>query len=131
MNIQEGTGTILLVDDESVVLEVGEQFLIHLGYTVFTAGTGAEAVEIVLQHAGNIDLLILDMAMPCMSGSETFDEIKKIKADMKILLMSGYNRNGEAQRIMDRGCNGFIRKPFSLEQLSHKIASILHENDSV
>lgn len=129
MNIQEGTGTILLVDDEAVVLEVGEQFLLHLGYTVVTAGTGAEAVDLFLRHAADIDLVILDMAMPCMSGSETFDEIKKIKADTKILLTSGYNLNSEAQQIIDRGCNGFIRKPFSLEQLSHKIASILRKND--
>jgi two-component system cell cycle sensor histidine kinase/response regulator CckA len=72
-----------------------------------------------------VDLVILDMIMPDMSGGETFNRLRAIKPDVKILLSSGYSLNGQASEIMQRGCNGFIQKPFNVKQISRKIREIL------
>ncbi len=124
-NIAKGTETILLVDDEKVVLDVHRELLISSGYTVYAAGSGREAIAVYLEKRNAIDLVILDMVMPGISGSETFDRLRQIDPDVKVLLSSGYSITGEAQQIMDRGCNGFIQKPFQIEKLSGKIREML------
>ena len=75
------------------------------------------------------NLIILDMIMPHMGGKEVFNRIKEINPKAKVLLSSGYSLDGQAQEILDRGCNGFIQKPFSLEQLEDKINAILTDPD--
>ncbi len=70
-------------------------------------------------------MLVLDMIMPDMSGSVTYDRLKEIDPDIKVLLSSGYSINGQATEIMDRGCNGFIQKPFKLKELSQKLREVL------
>jgi CheY-like chemotaxis protein len=70
-------------------------------------------------------MVVLDMVMPEMSGSETFDRLKKISPDIKILLSSGYSVNGQATEILNRGCNGFIQKPFNLKSFSQKVREVL------
>jgi two-component system cell cycle sensor histidine kinase/response regulator CckA len=120
-----GSGTILLVDDEAVALGVGGKLLKRLGYTVFEAKSGREAVETFQANRDNIDLVILDMVMPDMGGGEAYDRMKEINADIKVLLSSGYSIEGEATEILERGCNGFIQKPFNLNELSQKIRVIL------
>jgi CheY-like chemotaxis protein len=70
-------------------------------------------------------MVILDMIMPGMSGSEVYENLRKIKPDIKVLLSSGYSINGHAQEILDRGCNGFIQKPFTLNDLSRKLREVL------
>ena len=124
-SIEKGTGTVLLIDDEEMIVDVGRQLIEHLGYGVLTAGSGKEAVELVTQSHARIDLVILDLIMPGMGGGETFDAIKAIAPGVKVLLSSGYALEGEASEILDRGCNGFIQKPFSLNDLSTKIKSVL------
>lgn len=121
----KGSETILLVDDEEMVVDIGKEILEKLGYKVFTALGGAEAIRLVETHKNKIDLVILDLIMPDMSGSKTFDNLKACRSDIKVLLSSGYSVNGQASEILDRGCNGFIQKPFNLEQLSRKIRKIL------
>jgi PAS domain S-box-containing protein len=121
----KGRGTILLVDDEAMVLEVGAKLLSHMGYEVMKAGGGREAVEIFRKRFREIDLVILDMVMPGKGGGEVFDEMRAIHPDVKVLLLSGYSLDGEAKRIMDRGCNGFIQKPFGIHELSMKIGSLV------
>ncbi len=123
--IKQGQGTILFVDDEEIVIEVGKNLLSALGYAVITAGGGSEALEILKERAKEIDLVILDIIMPGMSGSETFDQIKKIAPAVKVLLASGYSLEGQAKAILDRGCDGFIQKPFDLYVLSNKICQVL------
>ena len=71
------------------------------------------------------DLVILDMIMPDMGGSEAYDRLKEINPDVKVLLSSGYSIDGQATEIMDRGCDGFIQKPFNMKQLSRKIRGVL------
>jgi len=123
--ILTGTETILVVDDEQVVLEISREFLESLGYRVYSAGSGQEAIAVYMEKHGEIDLVILDMILPGLSGGDTFDHLRLIDPDMKVLLASGYSINGKAQQILDRGCNGFIQKPFRLEILSQKVREIL------
>ncbi|HDH98191.1 MAG TPA: PAS domain-containing sensor histidine kinase, partial [Deltaproteobacteria bacterium] len=120
-----GTQTILLVDDEDMILDVGEEMLRKLGYTVMLAKSGNEAVKAYKKHKDEIDLIILDMIMPDISGSEAYDIMKEINPKIKVLLSSGYSVNGEAKEILERGCDGFIQKPFNLTTLSRKIGEIL------
>ena len=120
-----GTGTILLIDDEEMIIKVGQELLQELGYEVLSARSGPEAIELYQKNADKIDLVIMDMIMPGMGGGETFDRLKRINRDIKVLLSSGYSINGQASKILERGCDGFIQKPFNLIQLSDKIQSII------
>jgi PAS domain S-box-containing protein len=120
-----GSETILLVDDEGIVIDVGGQILERLGYRVVTARSGKEAIELYRANKNKINIVILDVIMPDMGGGETYDRLKKINPDIKVLLSSGYSINGQASEIMNRGCNGFIQKPFNVQQLSRKIRDIL------
>jgi PAS domain S-box-containing protein len=124
----EGKETVLLVDDEAMILDVGERMLGKLGYKVFTARDGREAIAVFRKYPDKFDAIILDMIMPKMGGGETFDRIKKMKPDIKVLLSSGYSINGQASEILNRGCNGFIQKPFNLQNLSQNLRSILEGN---
>jgi two-component system cell cycle sensor histidine kinase/response regulator CckA len=120
-----GEGLILLVDDEAMVLEVGMQMLEKLGYKVITAESGNIALDILKTRYADIDLIILDMIMPEIGGGQTFDRIKQMAPESKVLLSSGYSINGQAVEILRRGCDGFIQKPFGLTDLSHKIREVL------
>lgn len=123
--VEKGSETILLVDDEPMILEVGQAILATLGYRVLTAASGQEAIDAYSETRDEIDLFIIDMIMPHMSGSELFDRLRKINPTVKVLLSSGYSIKGQAREIINRGCNGFIQKPFSISQLSVKIREIL------
>ncbi len=121
----EGQETVLLVDDEDMIIDVGTRMLNKLGYKVFTAQDGREAIAVFKKHQEKIDVIVLDMIMPQMGGGETYDQIKKIKPGVKVLLSSGYSINGQASEILKRGCNGFIQKPFNLQNLSQNLRAIL------
>jgi two-component system cell cycle sensor histidine kinase/response regulator CckA len=125
--ILKGSGTVLFVDDEDVVIYVGKKMLKEIGYKVLPAVSGKEAVEVYEEHKDEIDLVILDVIMPGMSGGEVYDRIKEINPDIKVLLSSGYSVEGRATEILERGCNGFIQKPFDIEVLSHKIRETLEK----
>jgi PAS domain S-box-containing protein len=125
---EKGIETILLVDDEEMVLDVGVKMLETMGYVVLEAKSGQEAIDVYKQNQEQIDLVILDMIMPGMGGGEAFDKMKEINPKVNVLLFSGYSIEGRAQDIMDRGCKGFIQKPFSLEDLSQKIREILGQD---
>ena len=120
-----GTETIMLVDDEKIVLQVSREMLESVGYRVYAVGSSQEAIALFTKKRNEIDLVILDMIMPGISGGETFDRLREINPGIKVLLSSGYSLNGEAQTIMDRGCKGFIQKPFQIEKLSQKVRKML------
>ena len=120
-----GTETVLFVDDEDIIIEVAEELFKELGYEVLIARGGKEAVEIYEKNKDRIDIVILDMIMPDMSGSVTYDRMKEIDPGIKVLLSSGYSVNGQGTEIMGRGCNGFIQKPFKIKELSQKLREIL------
>jgi CheY-like chemotaxis protein len=123
--VMRGHETILLIDDEEMIIEVGRELLEELGYTVILARSGREAVDVYRQECNRIDLVIMDMIMPNMGGGETFDRLKKINSESKVLLSSGYSVDGQATKILERGCDGFIQKPFNMQQLSNKVREIL------
>ena len=123
--VLKGHETILLVDDEAVIVEVTKDILETLGYQVMTASTGREAIEIYKKEKDRIDMIILDMIMPGMGGGETLDHLKTINPAAKVILSSGYSLDGEAKKIMDRGVQSFLQKPFRIEQLSQKIRGVL------
>ena len=123
----KGTETVLLIDDEELVLDVGRDFLKAMGYQVLSARDGREAIDVYKENQEKIDIVILDMIMPDMSGSKVYDELKEINSDIKILLSSGYSIDGQASEILRRGCNGFIQKPFSIKELSGKLREILEK----
>jgi CheY-like chemotaxis protein len=125
--ILKGTETVLLVDDERAIVDVGEEMLEKMGYTVLVAGSGKEAVEVYTQHMQEIDLVVLDMVMPDMGGGETYDKMKEKNPYVKVILSSGYSIDGEAAEILERGCDAFIQKPFNMKELSGKIREILEK----
>lgn len=127
VRLQKGSETILVIDDEAVTLHVTKEMLEHLGYRVLGAGGGGEGVEIYRQNNTDIAIVILDMIMPGMSGCETFEVLKQINPEVNVILSSGYSLNGQAKAIIDRGCRGFIQKPFGIEELSAKIWASLQD----
>jgi PAS domain S-box-containing protein len=123
--IRNGSGTILLVDDEKLVLDAGSKILDRLGYTVLEANGGAEAVDVYKDNQEKIDMVILDMIMPGMGGGEVYDRMRSLNPDVRVLLSSGYSIDGQATEILKRGCEDFIQKPFSVKKLSEKISKFL------
>ncbi|MFH1102851.1 MAG: PAS domain S-box protein [Pseudomonadota bacterium] len=122
--IDQGSGTILLVDDEEMIIDVGSQLLNSLGYSVITANSGKEAIRIYREKQHEIDMVILDMIMPQMGGEDVFDQLKEMNPSIRVLLSSGYSLNDQAKRILDRGCDGFIQKPFTIDELSRKLIEL-------
>jgi len=120
-----GRETILIVDDEPINISVMQEMLEMLHYRVLPAGSGEEAVAIYMEKQKEIDVVILDMVMPGISGGRTFDLLREINPDVGVILASGYSADGEARKIIDRGCWGFIQKPFKLQEFSRKIREVL------
>jgi len=123
--LSKAIGTVLLVDDEKNIIEIGKQLLEAIGFKVLTAGSGVDAIKIYKENQGNIDIVLLDMIMPGIGGGEAYDLLKEINSEAKVLLLSGYSVDGQASEILKRGCNGFIQKPFNMVELSDKIDKIL------
>ena len=125
IRIKPGKGTILLVDDEEIIIAVSIEMLEKLGYRVLRAISGKEAISEYQANSTKIDLVILDLIMPKISGGEVYDKLKEINPQVKVLLSSGYSVDGQATEILRRGCNGFIQKPFNMGELSRKVNKIL------
>ncbi|MCK4785264.1 MAG: PAS domain S-box protein, partial [Desulfobacteraceae bacterium] len=123
--VLKGKESILFVDDEDRILDTGKEMLAALGYKVMVAGSGEQAIEVFKEDHGEIDMVILDMIMPGMGGGEVYDRIKAISPNVKVLLSSGYSIEGQAEKILKRGCDGFIQKPFNIKKLSKKIREIV------
>mgnify|MGYP003807658673 CR=1 FL=1 len=121
----KGHETIMIVDDEAVIVEVMQEVLETLGYRVICARSGKEAISQYQKRKGEISLVILDMIMPDLGGGETFDQLKAMDPSIKVILSSGYSLIGQAKQIMARGCNGFIQKPFRIQEVSLKIREVL------
>jgi two-component system cell cycle sensor histidine kinase/response regulator CckA len=123
--IMKGSGTILIVDDEEMVLDVGVRVIKKLGYTVQKSNNGRNAVALYKKFQDKINLVVLDIVMPDMGGGEVYDRLKEINPKVKVLLSSGYSIDDQAREIMERGCDGFIQKPFSMKAMSDKLSEIL------
>jgi len=120
-----GQKTLLLVDDEEAIRHIGQELLEDMGYKVLLAKDGKEAIDIYEENREEIDIVLLDIMMPNMGGSEAYDRLKAMNPKVKVLLWSGANVDGLATDMLKRGCNGFIHKPFSIKQLQRTITEIL------
>jgi two-component system, cell cycle sensor histidine kinase and response regulator CckA len=128
VNLRKGKESVLIVDDEKMNIAVTTEMLEALGYKVISATSGQEAIYRYNEMKDEICLVILDMVMPGMGGGDTFDTLKEMNPDVKVILASGYSLDGQAKTIMSRGCRAFIQKPFSINGLSQKLRQVLDEN---
>jgi len=126
-----GTEQILLVDDEEGPIRVEKLMLEELGYRVITAKSGKEAIDIYAANTDTVDLVALDMIMPEMNGKATYEELKKINPDVRVLVVSGYSLNKQVEDLLDLGCNGFIQKPFDIIELSRTLRDVFGAVPSV
>lgn len=118
-------GRILVVEDDEIARETTKALLRELGYRVVAVPNGEEAVRYFQQWGREIDLVVLDMMMPRLSGRECFLELRRIRANARVILMTGYGLNNQVQEILNLGVDGFIHKPFRLEELSREISRVL------
>jgi PAS domain S-box-containing protein len=119
-----GTETILIVDDEEMIRQLGADILEDMGYSVLSASRGEEAIDIYRTRGSHIDLVILDVIMPGMDGKETFLTLKAFNPKIKVLLSSGYSTDGGVGEILKKG-GGFIQKPYREEDLLNKVRELL------
>jgi len=119
-------GRILVVDDEKVVRDIVAESLGSLGYIVTVCEDGHEAVDVYRREGGDIDLVILDLIMPRMNGSDTFSALKAIDPGIRVMLSSGYSANQEVEDLLDNGACGFLVKPFTLTDLAEEVHRILN-----
>lgn len=126
-----GHETILVVDDEDHIADITREILNSMGYKVLVAKGGREAVAVCMEGTEIIDLIILDMIMPGMSGSKTFKALQDIDSNIKILLASGYGMDGHIQQLLDSGCKGFLQKPFRIGELSRKVRDALDDSGKI
>ena len=117
--------TVFLIDDDDMIVDVSEMILKNSGYDVVSAKSGKEAIEVYKEKHSRIDMVILDMTLPDMAGGDTYDRLKEINPGVKVLLASGYDIDYQGRDIMERGCDGFIQKPFNMNELLEKIRGIL------
>ena len=123
-----GSGTILLVDDEELVLDVGGTMLENVGFEVRTATDGREALEVFRQHQGDITCVVLDLMMPNMDGEEALRELRRIQEDVKVVLSSGYHEQDVTKRLDGMCFAGFLKKPYTADTLIGKLRQVLEEN---
>lgn len=116
---------VLVVDDEPLILDVTKKMLDQMGYRVFSARSGTEALQIVTNRKGKIHLTILDMEMPGMGGTQAFFELRKIDPDLRILICSGYDLDDRMRALMKAGAAGLIHKPFRMASLGEEVRRIL------
>ena len=121
--LPHGCGRILLVDDQEPVREVAKDMLEALGYEVITAADGLEGVSRYRDLWREIDLVILDMIMPNLSGGDSFRRMKEINPKARVVLSSGYSMDGAIQDVMNEGILAFIQKPYRLEELSRVVGT--------
>jgi PAS domain S-box-containing protein len=118
-------GTILVVEDDPAVMAVTEEMLAHLGYRVLKSETGGGAVDLVTDAGGEVDLVLLDIILPDMTGGEVFQRLRALWPELKVLLASGHAEDGPARAILDNGADGFIQKPYALSTLTRKLTEVM------
>ncbi|MEM7035310.1 MAG: PAS domain-containing protein, partial [Chloroflexota bacterium] len=123
----QGSGHILIVDDEETVRAVGRQILESIGFSVLTANDGREGFEIFKIHQAKIVLVLLDLTMPHMDGEETFRELRRLQSDVPVILSSGYNEQETTNRFAGKGLAGFIQKPYRSHDLAAKVKAVLDD----
>jgi len=124
----QGKGGVMLVDDEAILRLSGHCLLEELGYQVYLAEDGEQALELYARERDQIGLVILDMVMPKLSGKETFLRLKELNPQVRVLFSSGFHREGTVHELLEIGAKGFIHKPYRLQLLSTSVAEALAES---
>lgn len=124
--IIRGTGGVLLVDDEELLRDVGRQMLEELGYQVFVAADGVQALELYRREQQQIAYIILDMVMPKQGGRETLIQLKSLNPAVSVLIASGFHRDGVAAELTQLGACGFLQKPYNISALCQALAGLKH-----
>ncbi|MGB9500262.1 MAG: PAS domain-containing protein [Dissulfuribacterales bacterium] len=120
-----GRGTVLLVDDEEILRDLGKEMLEMLGLTVLLAEDGMQALEVYRQHAADIACVILDMTMPHMGGEQAFRKLCQLNKDIKVIIASGYSESDIEDKFLGKGLSGFLQKPYQLGDLQAILQSVL------
>jgi two-component system cell cycle sensor histidine kinase/response regulator CckA len=120
-------GKVLIIDDEEILQEILNEIFIFMNIETIVAGNGEDGIRMYREHADEIDLILLDLMMPGMSGGEVYEKISQIHENVKILFMSGFPEKEALRRIQSKGNHDFIKKPFSLDEIQEKIESMLDE----
>lgn len=126
MKLLRGTGSILIVDDEQSIREFASSVLTNLGYSVSLCADGLEALEYYRANHENIDLIVLDLIMPKLSGADTFSKLKEVNPDVRVVISSGFVQHELCQSVLGQGAKAFLSKPFNIEELSHTVAKYIH-----
>ncbi|MBI4363859.1 MAG: response regulator [Candidatus Latescibacteria bacterium] len=122
--MSDSKGTVLVVDDEDLVLQVASDLLRHLGYSVLTSPSGEKAIERI--RSGLMpDLVLLDVIMPGLGGVETFRTIHALKPELPVLISTGYAERGAVQALTEEGVRGFVNKPYNMETLARRVGDVL------
>ena len=122
----ENSGTILVIEDEEMVLDVTCSMLQNLGYSVLAARSGEEALRVAGSHDGQIDLALLDIILPDMGGKDIYPRLLASRPNLRVIVCSGYTLNGPAQEILKQGAQGFIQKPYTMAALSEKLSATIN-----
>jgi len=120
-----GSGGILLVDDEPILLSAAQALLEELGYTVYLAEDGNQALTVYAQEQSNIQMVLLDMIMPGLNGRETLVRLRKLNPDVRVVFCSGFHREGTNDELLELGAQGFIQKPYSRSAISKVVANVM------
>lgn len=123
--MNEGKKTVLIVDDEEMMLDIEALMLRRIGFDILKASNSLEACQLYQNEKDRIDLVVLDMIMPGENGAATYKRLKMMNPDIKVLISTGYGTDGDVEAILNDGQNGFIQKPFQFKEFTSKIDAIL------
>jgi PAS domain S-box-containing protein len=125
--VAQGLGVVLVIDDEEAVREMVKTTLERHGYTVLVAQGGLQAIDIFKHHASDIDVAVLDLSMPGISGEQTLPELRKIRPDVKVLVSSGYSETEAMAMFRGQQVSGFVQKPYTVAVLAEKVKSAMRD----
>jgi len=120
-----GKGTILLVDDEGSLIDLGTRMLEHLGFSVLTAADGLQAVKLYRDRGKEIDLVLMDLTMPHMDGAKAFDELRRLNPDIRVVVASGYSHEDVVSSFAGKDIDGILQKPYTIAKLRETLSGLL------
>ena len=117
MELRQGSGTVLVIDDEMMVAELARDILQRFGYTVLLVSSGEQAIDLYYRRANEIVAVVLDFVMPGMDGREVFHRLRDVNPNVKVIISSGYSRDQDADDLLKLGAAGFVQKPYRIAEL--------------
>jgi two-component system, cell cycle sensor histidine kinase and response regulator CckA len=128
MPLSKGNATILVVEDEEMVMKAIHELLERLEYRVIEANTGHKALDLLKTNTGQIDVVLLDVRLPDLEAMDLYKKMTTIRPDLKVIVCSGYNQDGPVEQLLASGANAFLQKPFSVSRLSSELRSAIENN---